>query len=92
MTSLPRCMNTKYMILFGTLSRKEPDQIILHIRTTYAINSTYKTFLDDLLSFKLFIKEKLDKCEVTKGNDNNKASSTCLLVNKKLLQLKIRSY
>ena len=71
----------------------EPDHNILQVGTNDAINSTPQKIFDDLLRLKLFIKEKLEKCEVpislpVKRNGNGKASLTILLVNEKLPQLK----
>ena len=75
---------------------KEPDYIILHVGTNDAITSSPQQIVDDLLALKLFVKEKLKNCEVilslpTKRNDNGKAASNVLLVNEKLLQLKIKT-
>ena len=76
------------------LLKKAPDNVILHVGTNDAPNSTSKTILDNMLSIKSFIEKTLPQSKVcisnlVKRTDNGKATITINKVNEHLSALKL---
>ena len=73
---------------------KKPEHLILHVGTNDAVDSSHQQIVNDLLTLKQFIKEKLQNCNVilsmpTKRCNSQKAYATVNLVNQQLSQLNI---
>ena len=76
------------------LLKKSPDNVILHVGTNDAPNSTSRTILDNMLSLKSFIEKKLPQSKVcisnlVKRTDNGKPTLTANKVNEHLPALKL---
>ena len=73
---------------------KKPEHLILHVGTNDAVDSSHQQIVNDLLTLKQFIKEKLQNCNVilsmpTKRCNSQKAYATVNLINQQLSQLNI---
>ena len=76
------------------LLKKVPDNVILHVGTNDAPNSTSRTILDNMLSLKSFTEKTLSQSKVcisnlVKRTDNGKATLTVNEVNEHLSTLQL---
>ena len=76
------------------LLKKAPDNVILHVGTNDAPNSTSRAILDNMLSLKSFIENILPQSKacisnVVKRTDNGKATLTVNKVNEHLSVLQL---
>ena len=76
------------------LLKKSPDNVILHVGTNDAPNSTSRTILDNMLSLKSFTEKTLSQSKVcisnlVKRTDNGKATLTVNEVNEHLSTLQL---
>ena len=73
----------------GSLLRKKPSNIILHVGTNDSVNKASETILDDLLKLKHHIEQKVPgicvilSCPISR-TDNGKARLTILRLVKKI--------
>ena len=72
--------------------KKQPDYLILHVRTNDATTNTSKTIADNLLILKSNISKQLPSCRMVLSkpiirHDNGKANLTMCNVNKHLSAL-----
>lgn len=77
---------------FITIMKKEPDTIILHVKTSNVTSKTSRQILDHLLQLENFILKTIPNCmvKIPKPNirfDNGKAAITIRPLNASLSQL-----
>ena len=77
-----------------SLFKRAPDNVILHVGTNDAPNSTSRVTLDNMLSLKSFIENTLPQSKVcisnvVKRTDNGKATLTVNQVNEHMSSLQL---
>ena len=86
-------INDMYDVI-KTLLKKPPDNVILHVGTNDAPNSTSRAILDNMLSLKSFIEKTLPQSKVKSSNvvkrtENGKTTLTVNKVNEHLSALQL---
>ena len=65
-----------YLIL---ILEKKPEHLILHVGTNDAVDSSHQQIVNDLLTLKQFIKEKLQNCNVILSMPTKRCNNLSLM-------------